>query len=459
MPDDKTKGLEMFQLTFIFLALLLLLILSYLSSYCSVILTPQFGFVSGFLLSVSFAFCWIKEWELSLCDETVYVLVFGNILFVLVSFITQKIALRYKLVLGKKDYNHREKYSAAESKIQVEEWKLYLFLSLQCLILLITLYYLIFKIGGGLLGAIYIINSSSKKEEVSVGFPFVIRQLRNLSFASSFIWSYMLVHACINKYKNHTVLLAVNLLLSVLIYLLGGARQGLIQVIVAIVVYGYFIWGEGIKWGKRLRIETILKVIAVGLILILSYQNLGNLFGRNFNINSNDYIGAYLSAEIKNLDIFIRKGEFGQGNSFSTTQTFAHITNQLAGRFGFPERAFKFDQPYNYVNGHYLGNVYTVFWAFLYDGGYIAFIVLTAFMAFILQLIYIRVMKNRSRINEEINVALIVYGYMYFECAFSFFTAWFFARTFNTSFLYYIIYWFLLKVYIEKVKLGKKKGT
>ena len=80
-------------------------------------------------------------------------------------------------------------------------------------------------------------------------------------------------------------------------------------------------------------------------------------------------------------------------------------------------------------------------------------------MAFILQLIYIRVMKNRSRINEEINVALIVYGYMYFECAFSFFTAWFFARTFNTSFLYYIIYWFLLKVYIEKVKLRKKKGT
>ena len=186
---------------------------------------------------------------------------------------------------------------------------------------------------------------------------------------------------------------------------------------------------------------------------------MGNLFGRNFNINSNDYIAAYLSAEIKNLDIFIRKGQFGQGNSFATTQTFAHITNQLAGRYGFPERAFKFDQPYNYVNGHYLGNVYSTFWAFLYDGGYVAFILLTILMASILQLVYVKVAKSKNIVNQGIKLSLVIYGYMYFESLFSFFTAWFFARTFNTSFLYYIIYWILLKIYIEKIKIKKFKKT
>ena len=280
-----------------------------------------------------------------------------------------------------------------------------------------------------------------------------------MSFASSFIWSYIIVHSKINKYKNHTILLVANLALSVLIYLLGGARQGLIQVIIAIVIYAYFMWGEKTQWKTQIKTKTILKVVAFGMILILSYQNLGNLFGRNFNINSNDYIAAYLSAEIKNLDIFIRKGQFGQGNSFATTQTFAHITNQLAGRYGFPERAFKFDQPYNYVNGHYLGNVYSTFWAFLYDGGYVAFILLTILMASILQLVYVKVAKSKNIVNQGIKLSLVIYGYMYFESLFSFFTAWFFARTFNTSFLYYIIYWILLKIYIEKIKIKKFKKT
>lgn len=442
----------------LFLILLILLLVGHGLSYRKIILTPQFGFVAGFLLSVGYGMTWVDEWNLQLSADTFLVLVTGTALFVVTSVLMQWFGIKFRFSLGKKKTVKMSGNIASnenDSEIIVEQWKLILFIILQLIILLATLYYLIYQVGGGLAGAIYAINSSSKTEEESIGFPFILRQMRNMSFASGFFWSYILTHSMVYKYRCHRILLVINIGLSVLIYLLGGARQGAVQLVISLIVMTYFMWGESNQWRKTIRTKTVFKICILALVLILSYQTIGNAFGRNFNIDSNDYIAAYLSAEIKNLDTFIREGVFYKGNSFSTTQTFAHIANQLAGRFGLPERSFKFDQPYRYVNGHYLGNVYTVFWAFLYDGGYPALIYLTVLMATILQVVYLKVVKNKH--GSRIKIMLIIYSYMYFECVFSFFTCWFYARTFNTSFIYYCFYWMCFKIYIEKVKTKQYK--
>ena len=444
----------------LFIILVCLFLLRYRLSYRNNPTSPEICFVVGFLISVGYSFHWINEWDLELSETTFYILVGGISLFVITSLTFQRIFTHVRLTFKKRDnyciYNKRKKNSFRSALSNVDSWKLILFLIIQLLILTLSVYYMLHRINGDIASAIYAINSSSKTEEERIAFPFLIRHLRYLSFSSSFIWIYLLIHSKVFKYKSNDFLLVINAGLSVLIYLLGGARQGLIQVVMGGFVIAYFLKNK--KNGKTNRIKTkrLLQIVIASLLFVILFQSLGDIIGRNSRIESNDYIAAYISAEIKNLDTFVREGRFGQGNSFEKTQTFAHLSNQLSGHFGFPERPFKFDQRYRYINGHFLGNVYTVFWAFLYDGSYKALILLTVLMAIILQWCYIRAVKCCDAENY-ISMPIIVYSYMYFESAFSFFSYWFYARTFSFSFIYYLCYWWLLKFFIERVNLNGKR--
>lgn len=445
----------------LFVLLLLLLILCRGTSYRHIILTPQFGFVGGFVLSVGYALFWVEEWNLELSGTTFMVLFGGCSLFVIVSILVQKIGFKYTLILRKGKLNQRESNCSGINKtdcqLSVEQWKLLLFLILQLIVLVCCSYFLVFKVGGGLAGAMRAINGSSKGEEETIKFPFILRILRELCFASGFFWSYIMGHGVVYKYKNHRNLLLFNILLSVANYLLGGARRGLIQLIIAILVMMYLMWAEKMNWSKNIKIKTILKVVALALLVMLSYQYIGKLIGRQLSLGIGEYIATYISAEIKNLDTFIKEGAFGQGGGFSTTQTFAHIANQFEGVLGLPSRAFKYDQPYRYINGYYLGNVYTTFWAFLYDAGFLGVVGYTTLMAIILQCIYQKAIKAKGKSNT-IRISMIAYSYLYLGAVFSFFTNWFYAIFFNRSLLYCLVFWLLLKFYVEKVKIRKHRG-
>ena len=90
------------------------------------------------------------------------------------------------------------------------------------------------------------------------------------------------------------------------------------------------------------------------------------------------YLAFYCGAEIKNLDIFL--------NSTKTKpaiwgeQTFVNLVKAI-GRFfisGFDQ--YYLINPYQSVNGYYLGNVYTTFKAYIHDFGYIGMIILIIIM-------------------------------------------------------------------------------
>lgn len=418
-------------------------------------MTPEFGFVVGFLLSVGYAFRWVEKWSINLCLDTFSVLAGGISLFVFSSILFRKVFLKYKIKL--KTVNSQLSASENAEILSVPRWKLILFLLLQVLTLMVCIYFLLVKVGGGLISAIYAIDRSSKvNEDGGVSFPFVIKQLRYLSFASSFVWSYIFAIGRFYKVKTHYVLLFMNILLSIVIYLLGGARQGIIQLLVGIGVIFYFVWGYKNKWKKRIAIKRIAQVIVIVFVFALLFPSFGSLLGRNLKVDPSSYIAVYVSSGIKNLDTFIREGRFGIGASFSSTQTFSQLAIKLAGHFGLPERTVFFDQQYRYVNGNWLGNIYTTFWAFLYDGGVTALVFYTLLMSFILQWVYAALVKDIHLVSR-LSVPMLLYSYMYFEPLFSFFHSWFYARTFNTTFIIYIFYWLLLKLFIEKVHFNHKR--
>ncbi|KLD60505.1 hypothetical protein WP50_09840 [Lactiplantibacillus plantarum] len=95
------------------------------------------------------------------------------------------------------------------------------------------------------------------------------------------------------------------------------------------------------------------------------------LLGREVgSFSKANYLAIYFGAEIKNLDTFIQAGQFPiRPHGTFGAQTFLEF-NRTFGKFFGSNATVILDLPFQNINGLSLGNVYTTFYAFLYDFGY-----------------------------------------------------------------------------------------
>lgn len=82
---------------------------------------------------------------------------------------------------------------------------------------------------------------------------------------------------------------------------------------------------------------------------------------------------------------------------------------------------YELDLPFLRSNGYVCGNVYTTFYAYLYDFGVTGVIVLMILMGLISQVLYQKATKPSKRNRRySINLWIIVYSYVFYSLAFSF---------------------------------------
>ena len=159
-----------------------------------------------------------------------------------------------------------------------------------------------------------------------------------------------------------------------------------------------------------------------------------------------------MSAEIKNLEIFLGYDSFG--TDFSHCQTMIYVANFWGKLTGNMSIVHELDLPFRYVNGYGLGNVATAYYAYIYDKGYFGVLIYTTLMAVICQMIFQRMIrKNRS--NKLLSMSIIVYSYVYFLISFSFFSNKFYENVFTLTFVKYLISWWIIKILLEKVHFKK----
>ena len=170
------------------------------------------------------------------------------------------------------------------------------------------------------------------------------------------------------------------------------------------------------------------------------------IMGRNMQSNSIfDYLSVYLGAEVKNLDLFLQEKNNIEKNTIWGSQTFIAIIATWGKKIGFNGyHEYKLDLPFRSVNGVGLGNVYTTFYPYIYDFGYIGCIVLVAIMAILSQVCYEIIKKIRGKKNVQICV--LIYGVIYSCLLLSFFSNKFFENIFSMNFIKYIVIWFLLNL-------------
>lgn len=432
---------------------LLLILLIFQVLFCFVVfkkdlLSPAFVFSLSFSISVICAIIYKSRWDLDLHLNTFMVLLFGVVEYVI---FTTAIHLLYLWRYGlKAQYNNDLK------PLVVERWKLLSFILLEIFVILWTIKSLLQNFNGfhTLSEIIFQYQYLTKFTEESVDISSNLYLMRDFVHASGFVWIYILINNILVKYKKGFILIAINVLLCLISDVILGGRGGAIQILFGGIVIFYLLWKRRFGWESNIKFKHILGAIVFVGILMLSFQYLGNLLGRNSTVTLADYIAKYLGAQIKNLDLFLQETRDNSSNLWGS-QTFIYVIRFLGESVGIIDSYYfyQLDLPFRYVNGFSLGNVYTTFYPYIYDFGYSGVFYLVLVMAIITQIIY----ERAKRAKKTIDIKVLLYSFLFYSIVFSFFSNKFYERVFNISFIKLLIFWYIIRFVLLKIKIRREK--
>lgn len=432
----------------LFIILIVLLVICFMSN--KILINPATCFTASFVFSVGYALVSNSYIQLNLSVKTFSIICAGVCIFVITAICTQKL-LTNQLVWIRLD---RPEVKAIELNIH------WIFLTGFILVQLFVIYeYKSFytrAMGiGSFTQAMYEYrNTSMFTDEDVIYISNIILYLRRLCVASGYIFSYALFHSLLAGYKNHKILLSINILLSIYLNTLSGSREPAITYVLTMLVQLYLLYGDKNHWKNNFKIKHFLGIGLLGIGMIYGFKEFGNMLGRQSTKTVGDYLAVYVSAPIKNLDGYIRTGKFGA--SIDQNQTFINIINWIAKRFGISSWSHGLDLPFQYNSyGKGLGNVYTTFYSFLYDGGIIGLIICVVLLAVICEISFLRATNIAKRNNSKLNIYILCYAYIVPNLAMSFFSNKFYENIFNPLFILYLFIWIVLSYIFFDIRLEK----
>lgn len=408
---------------------------------------PEFLLIAPFWLAICNLVANVDTWDISLNWNTYNVIVLGICFFLLGSLCSYK--SKFSFVLNK---NHPKKKNTI-MPIEVKNWLFWIFAAFELLALIFCVYKIMMVSRRyGVSGTLSVLVAGYRRlgtftiENISLGF--LANHLYSFVTASGYITMYLLINNLFFFKKINKPLL-VSVILCIIMCLAKGGRQSAVQLIVSGIVM-YLIMSN--KSGTKLKFRTLLIIGIIGTIMLTSFQYVGTLIGRNVrSIDFTNYIFGYLSAPIRNLDQYLRSTHvlpdvFGK-------MTFVRLINYLGSNLHIDKWVYELDLPFIYYNGKSLGNVYTTFYAYIYDFGYIG----VPIMMFIMG-ITSRYLHNKAYLKSRsiINVYTIIYSFISYTLAFSFFSNKYYEAVVSMAFVIRILDWILL-IFILK-KIGAIKG-
>ena len=423
----------------IWLLLVLLTLMLFLSFHLNQkdILSPAFIFTASFVFSVFWACLYAKEWELGLHMNTFLLLFFGILEFNVLCVLFHKLYIRCHSSFG----IHQNDYFA---KLYIPSWLKLAYLAVVAAVCAGTVFVLTRWAGLPLskfieAGRQY---DNMKFDEVSsFKFPSWLSTGRVLVEAGCYWFGYDFFNRLICSRKFDWISFSI-VLLSIACNLLTGQRSGAFNLLLANAFFCFFIIQKKKNSKKFLSMRGLIVLVLIVFAALGSFRTVGVLMQRNISKNTMDYLAMYLGAEIKNLDIFLQ-GERPVSEIWGM-QTFQPLILSLAPKFGYNIPSYNIDLPYQKVNGFGLGNVYTIFYPFIYDFGYGGAFILVAFMAFLSQFSY--EIAGHSRNRSAALLFAMIYGSMFSSLIFAFFSNKFFGNCFTIGFAKKIIFWVLFEI-------------
>lgn len=441
----KTDRRRIDMIYLLLISLFILMILAFISNRNDVI-APAFLFAISFFGASVFASIYANRWSLKLHLNTFLVIFLGVLEFLLVSQCVKKV---FKA-------QHDSFCSWTPKYIYIENIKLIFFLLFE----IITIFYSIHTVVRLVNGSMSEFSSAIVKYRnmnmfwgERIALPRMINYSRIIVNAGGYWFSYVLVNNYFVQKRLNFKMVLIVLLSAISSYVLGG-RNGLINIFVGLVCSYFIISNKSKNFRESVRFSTLIKLACIFVIVLSSFETLAFLIGRSGfeGASGLDYLAIYIGAPIKNLDTYLQ--EFIP-NSGIGNQTFINLINWIGPKLGISGVGYYLDLPFRSIGSMTLGNVYTTFYAFIYDYGYIGVAILVMIMAIISQIIYEIVKRTKS--TSLVPMSSLLYSYTASLLLMSFFSNKFFEQIFNISIVQMIVAWEVIYILFYKITIGSKK--
>ena len=203
------------------------------------------------------------------------------------------------------------------------------------------------------------------------------------------------------------------ILLYAIYSLMGGGRSETFRVVTACIFIWYFFYR--IHKGEQFNIKPVLlKIIFFGVAISLFFISFIYIVGRTqADMDFEAVIMSmfmYAGAPIFNLDIYLQN-PWTQTHGIFGELTFIRLINWFGRKFGDSSLVYELDLPFLSYQNYDLGNVYTTFYAFIYDFSFMGVVFLTGFMAIACVWLYNKV-NYVAIISNKISLYVICYAYL-----------------------------------------------
>lgn len=423
------------------------------------IMHPAVVFNIFFLISELTCICFMHEYSIVLHYRTVFVLGMGELIFLAISIMSRYVKAKV----------HRNLYEElVPSVIKVDKKFKIIILLCQIISILSFLYYLrIISLKyagsadsiGNMINLYDQANKFFSKELATVPIPLAYRVSNPLGVAGAHIFLYILINNWIVTRKvDKYCLLSVILLIG--IYTLNGSRTPIFRLITIALILYYILYFK--KKLKKINPRFFLKLVVFAIITVFILQAMLYITGRlssNGKFKLTDFLFVYLGAPIVNLDNWLMNpikvekfyipGVHVFSQIFSIIENVFHIANLHGGNI----LLFQSNS-----DGKFLGNVYTMYYPFVYDFGMLGVIPLTAIIAFYYCFTYDRMFKKQIS-SQKVCLRLFFYSYLFNDLIMSIFSARFFETILDIGTIkLFIISYLIVELFLKKrIPIIKKK--
>lgn len=268
------------------------------------------------------------------------------------------------------------------------------------------------------------------------GFPFPLGPLRSFCGMAGYVYAFLFAQSIATGQKSDRAILLFGLALACLIQIVTASRTAAIGYIFCAVV-SFFIIKQRTNGRALLTMRSLLVLMGIAIALGLTFQAIGSAVqGRVSSLSFSEFLPVYIGAQIPNFDSFVSEGGGGEADLFGY-MTFRNTIHWFGTHLGISDWVYQYDLPFLSRNGLSTGNVYTTFYAFLYDFGIVGLILLTAVMAVVSELIY---HKAKSEDGAASCTWVIVYSIVAYALALSFFSNKFYEGIITINMLFKLIY-------------------
>ncbi|HFI0706346.1 TPA: O-antigen polymerase [Streptococcus suis] len=258
-------------------------------------------------------------------------------------------------------------------------------------------------------------------------------------------FAYIVAYKSINNYillKKVELLDVFLMVLFVVQLYLTGSRSPIFRLITYMVFIFYILT---LKNGySRFQMKVVIKrIISIAIaVLVLFFVSL-SMFGRTNNYNNFHYLFIYLGAPLYNLDVFIQTHSFPIVQEYFGQQSFQSLYNYILPKIG--QETYSLILPYvQYSSVYGLGNVYTTFYQFLYDFGYLGLIILTIGISGFYTTSY-KNLLNFNKWNSNFSILLFIYAYLFNDLIMLIFSNRFYETILSVNTLKIFIFTFIIK--------------